>query len=331
MSAHEHHHDPKRGSAGRLLAAFVVILVFMVVEVVGGLVAGSLALIADATHMLTDAFALGLAAGAQYLAGRPADAKRHFGYRRAQVLAAFVNGVVLMCLNVLIVVEAVGRMIHPTSVQGDTMLVIAVLGLLANIAAYFILHGARQDNVNVRGALLHVVTDLLGSVAAIIAALVILRFHWYPIDPILSVFVVILIARSALTLMHETGHILLEGAPRDIDVEALIEGVKSAAPEVEDVHDVHIWQLSPEHSRMTLHARISDAESGEHVLAAIKSFLEERYSIERSTVQIEVGGSCPDEEGALGATVVARASASVLQPRGACENRAQAVVAAASK
>ncbi|HXI87823.1 MAG TPA: cation diffusion facilitator family transporter [Parvularculaceae bacterium] len=319
-------------NARRLLAALAVILVFMAVEAIGGFVAGSLALIADATHMLTDAFALGLAAAAQFLASRPADAKRHFGYRRAQVLAAFVNGVILMCLNLVIVVEAIGRVIHPIEIKGLAMLVIAVAGLIANVIAYGILYGARADNVNVRGALLHVATDLLGSLAAIAAALVVMRFRWYPIDPILSVFVVALIARSAWKLLRETGHILLEGAPGDIDIDALIEGVKSAAAEIEDIHDVHIWQLTPGHARITLHARVKDADSGEHALAAIKAYLEERHGIERSTIQIEIGAACPDENGADRTTPVTSAAAAPLrQHRHRAENAARAAFVGSQK
>lgn len=303
------HHVEQDESARPLIAAFAVIAVFMAVEVVGGVLSGSLALLADATHMLTDAFALGLAASAQIIARRPADVKRHFGYRRVQVLAAFVNGVLLSILLLWIVYEAIMRILNPVVVNADAMLFIAVIGLGANAVAFLILHGARREDLNVRGALLHVAGDLLGSIAAIAAAIVIMTTGWRQIDPILSVFVAVLIAGSAIRLMKETGHILLEGAPANIDVEALIAGVKAAAPDVEDVHDVHIWQLTPEHARITLHARVSDQGAWERTLAAIKTYLEVEQGIEQSTVQIEIGEACPDEEPHAHSRVVARAPA----------------------
>ena len=202
---HHHHHHAHAGDGKRLLAAFFVIAVFMVVEAIGGFISGSLALLADATHMLTDSFALALAASAQWFANRPADKKLHFGYRRTQVLAAFVNGIALAFLLLWIVFEAVHRFFfEPVSVQWPLMLNVAIIGLLANGVAFFILHNSKSDNVNVRGALLHVISDLVGSVAAIIAAIVIATTGWMKIDPILSIAVAALIGRSAwrLSLIH---------------------------------------------------------------------------------------------------------------------------------
>lgn len=271
----------------------------MVVEAVGGILAGSLALVADAVHMLTDAFALGLAATAHWWSRRPADDRLHFGYTRTQVLAAFVNGLFLAALLGWIVYEAVARMLNPIEVEWRPMLVIALIGLAANAVAFYVLHGAPTRDINIRGAMLHVVSDMLGSVAAVIAALVIMATGWTRIDPILSLLVAALIGRSAIRLLRETSHILLEGAPSHIDVASLIDGVKSAAPNVVDVHDVYIWQLTPEHTRLTLHARIADAAAATATLDRIKSFLEERYGISETTVQIEVGLDCPDEAEAL--------------------------------
>lgn len=294
-----HHHDQGQGTR-RLLVAFAVISVFMVVEAVGGIIAGSLALVADAVHMLTDAFALGLAVTAHWWSRRPADDRLHFGYTRTQVLAAFVNGLFLAALLGWIVYEAVVRMLNPIEVEWRPMLIIALIGLGANVVAFYALHGApSRDNINIRGAMLHVVSDMLGSVAAVIAALVIMTTGWTRIDPILSLLVAALIGRSAVRLLRETSHILLEGAPQDIDVAALIEGVKGAAPNVVDVHDVYIWQLTPEHPRLTLHARIADAATATATLDRIKAFLEQKYGITETTVQIEVGTDCPDEAEAL--------------------------------
>jgi cobalt-zinc-cadmium efflux system protein len=288
------------------MAALVVIVIFMVVEVVGGIISGSLALLADATHMLTDAVALGLAVSAHFIASRPADEKRHFGYRRAQVLAAYSNGVLLFGLLLLLGFEAIKRLINPVDVAWQPMLGVAFLGLGANAAAYIILHTARTRDVNVRGAMLHIVSDLLGSVAAIAAAFVIAGTGWMPIDPLLSIVVAVLIGHSAYRLVRETGHILLEGAPDNIDVAKLAKGVMAAAPGVEDVHDVFIWQLTPEHTRLTLHARVDEAGKSEATLNLIKSYLEREYGIQESTVQIEVGSNCPDCGEAANSKVVTR-------------------------
>ena len=268
--------------------AFAVIVVFMVVEAIGGLISGSLALLADATHMLTDALALGLAASAQYFSRRPADSRLHFGYRRTQVLAAFVNGVLLAILLVWIVFEAVRRFMDPVEIDTQLMLWVAIVGFIANVVAFFILHRPEERNLNMRGAMLHVVSDLLGSAAAIVAALIIGATGWVAIDPVLSIAVAVLIGISALRLMRETGHILLEGAPLDIDREELKSGLIAAAPQITGVHNIQISQITPEQPRLTLHACVSDASD------AASAFLEERYDIHHSTIQVEIGEDCPD-------------------------------------
>lgn len=278
----------------RLLAALCVTLVFMVVEIVGGIFSDSLALIADAGHMSTDAFALGLAASAHWFSRRPADGKLHFGYRRFQVLAAFVNGILLIVLIGWILIEAVQRFFNPEEVNWSIMLWIAVLGLAANGVAFAILTYGNSENVNIRGAMLHVVSDLVGSVAAIVAALVIMTTGWLQVDPILSVLVALLIGRSALKLISETGHILLEGAPNDIDVPKLISSLKEKAPEIEDIHKVQIWQLTPEHPRLTMHVAVTRPDAAAGTLARIKVFLEENYGLLQSTIQIEMKNHCPD-------------------------------------
>jgi len=279
----------------RLMAALAVILTFMVVEVVGGILSGSLALLADAAHMLTDGFALALAISAQFFAVRPADSKLHFGYRRAQVLAAFVNGVLMAVLLMWIVYEAFHRALNPMEIDAPLMLWVAIAGLAANAVAFLILHRGHGNDVNMRGALLHVIGDLLGSVAAIAAAIVIGLTGWTPIDPLLSLLVALLIGISAYRLIKETGHILLEGAPEDIDVAELSAELKKASSLIKDVHHVQIWQLTPEHLRLTLHACVERSEHSAAALEAVKSFLERKYKIVQSTVQIEVGEECPDK------------------------------------
>ncbi|WDI31238.1 cation diffusion facilitator family transporter [Hyphococcus flavus] len=291
---HQDHHQTHSKATSRLLAAFAVISIFMVVEVVGGIIAGSLALLADATHMLTDAAALALAASAQFFAARPADSRLHFGYRRAQVLAAFVNGILLAVLLCWIVYEAIRRFMQPISVDSGLMLWIAAAGLLANAIAFFILHRRGEENLNVRGALLHVMSDLLGSVAAIIAAIVIITTGWMAIDPLLSIAVAVLIGFSAFRLVRETGFILLEGAPSAIDVEKLKEGLKLSSDKIVDVHRVQISQITPEQLRLTLHACVKESEDAAEALKEAKMFLEQEYNIKQSTIQVEIGGKCPD-------------------------------------
>ena len=289
-----HHHEHETANSRKLIWALAIIVVFMVVEVVGGVLSGSLALLADATHMLTDAFALGLAASAQVLARRPANFRLHFGYRRAQVLAAFVNGVLMAVLLFWIVTEAVARFINPVEVDASLMLWIAVAGFVANLAAFYVLHRPKENDLNMRGALLHVVGDLMGSVAAIIAAVVIMTTGWSRIDPILSVIVAILIGVSAWRLIRETSHILLEGAPADVSREELAEGLKIASPLIRDVHQVQIWQLTPDMPRLTMHVCVDREEDAQPALALAKRFLEEKYDIRHSTIQIEIAGDCPD-------------------------------------
>ncbi len=294
MTVCDHQEAAETANSRRLLWALGVIVTFMIVEVVGGVISGSLALLADAAHMFTDAFALALAASAQIFARRPADAKLHFGYRRAQVLAAFVNGLLMAFLLVWIIAEAISRFFAPPEINAPLMLGVAVAGLAANAVAFFILHGRHENDLNMRGALLHVVGDLLGSIVAIIAAIVIMLTDWKQIDPILSVLVACLIGYSAYRLIRESGHILLEGAPTDIDIDELAKGLKSASPLIRDVHHIQIWQITPEHPRLTLHACIENAADAVDAIAAAKSYLEAEYKIRQSTIQVEVGAVCPD-------------------------------------
>lgn len=300
MTNCDHEHDHGRphshhgGASNRLKTAFVVIAIFMLVEVVGSLISGSLALLADAAHMFTDAFALGLAVVAQGFARRPADQHLHFGYSRAQVLAAFANGVLLFAVIFWILLEAVRRLYEPVPVAWRPMLVVAALGFAANAVAFLLLHGFEKGNVNVRGALLHVVSDLLGSVAAIVAAVAIMLGGPFWVDALLSLVVAALIARSAWRLVSETGHILLEGAPKNLNVESIVTDLKQADEEILDVHDVRIWQLTPDESRVTLHVRIKNRERAQEALDAVKRRLEAHFGIRQSTVQIELGPVCPD-------------------------------------
>ncbi len=270
---------------------FLVMLLtggFMLVEVIGGIVSGSLALLADAGHMLTDFAALALAWFAFRFGRRPADPQRSYGYHRFQVVAAYTNGISLFAIALWIVVEAVGRVFDPVEVMGAEMLVIAALGLLVNVLAFWILHRDESRNINVRGAAVHVLGDLLGSVGAIAAALIILWTGWTPIDPILSVVVALLILRSAWTVTKESGHILLEGTPSDIDAARVGAALREVSG-VLDVHHVHAWSLTTERPLLTLHAVVADDADQNRVLIEVNHILKERFGIGHATVQLERG------------------------------------------
>lgn len=300
--AHGHHHHGHGSDRWRLLVATVLTGGFMIAELIGGLLTGSLALLADAGHMLTDTVALALAWIAFRLTDRPADRKRTFGYHRWPVLAAFVNGLALLAIVVWIAIEAVQRLLDPQPVLGGAMLAIAAMGLVVNIVAFALLHGGDRENLNLRGAALHVLGDLLGSVAALVAAGVIMATGWTPIDPLLSLLVALLLLRSAWYLLRRAGHVLLEGAPPSIDPHAVERELPAAVAGVCDVHHVHVWSLSPERPMMSLHARATGEVDHDRVVSRTKRFLRERFGIEHTTLQVEYGENCvdhaphPDEE-----------------------------------
>jgi len=284
---HDHSHGPTNRNERRLFWAAILTTVTMVAEAAGGIVSGSLALLADAGHMLTDAAALALAWLAVRVGARPADWKRTYGFDRFEVLAAFTNGLALFFISLAIAYEAVMRLFEPVKVLGGTMLLIATAGLIVNVITLLILRQGGRGNLNVRAALLHVLSDLLGSVAAIVAALVILWTGWTPIDPLLSMLITLLILRSAWLITKDAGHILLEAAPGGLDVRKVQADLESAIPEVQSVHHIHAWSLTEDRRLMTLHARISETAPPEQVCAAIKARLKQRFGIVHATVEIE--------------------------------------------
>jgi cobalt-zinc-cadmium efflux system protein len=261
--------------------------VFMLVEGAGGLWAGSLALMADAGHMLGDVVSLLLAWFAFKLSRRKWDLRRTYGYHRFQVLAAFVNGLSLLVLSVWICVEAVTRFFDPVKVLAGPMLVIAVVGLLVNILSFWILSRGSQDNLNLRGAVLHVLGDLLGSVAAIAAAVIILTTGWEQADPVLSILAAALIVRAGWSVVAKSGHILLEGAPESVSAEDIRRVIAEALPDVLDVHHVHIWSLTNERPVLSMHVRVEKMNHSSDLLMAIHRVLFDRFGIAHATVQIE--------------------------------------------
>ncbi len=289
MSNHDHGAHSHTTNERRVLCVLVITLVFMAAEVVGGILSGSLALLADAGHMLTDAAALALAWIAFRIARRPSDRLRTFGYDRVQVLAAFANGLALLAIAAWIVVEAVRRIAEPIEVLALPMLVIAIGGLAVNAVAFAILHGGDRDNINLHGALLHVLGDMLGSAAAVVAALVILLTGWTAIDPLLSIVVAAIVVRVGYRLIKRSSHILLEGSPDDISTVEVRDSLTESMPEVTDVHHVHAWSLTHGRPLMTLHAVVREGADHHSVLRRIRRHLAARFGVEHATIQLEPG------------------------------------------
>src|SRR6516165_2587172 len=286
---HQHGHSHGAGATNeyRLGWAFIITFSFTFVEVVGGLMAHSLALLADAGHMVSDAAALGMSWAALRLGKRAADAERTYGYKRLEVLVAFVNGCTLFVIAGWIFFEAIRRFAAPQEVLGGTMLVVAIAGLMANIVAFLVLNGGNRENLNMRSAWLHVLGDLLGFVVAIIAAGVILLTGWSPIDPILSVVVAILILKSAFQIVKSSAHILLEGVPSGLNIGELRADLATALPAVAEVHHVHAWSLTEDQPLVTLHVRCTPGADPQSLVPAINRRLKERFGISHSTIQVD--------------------------------------------
>ena len=293
--AHDHAHDGDPSSRRRkLLLAFVLTVLVMVVEVFGGVWSGSLALLADAGHMMVDALALLLAVVGATMAARPADAQRSYGYGRMEVLVGFVNALSQFVLVGWIIYEAVTRLLHPGPILSGVMLVVALVGLAVNVLVLRTLHGHAHDDVNMAGASLHVLGDLLGSLAAVLAALAIRWFGWLWADPVLSLLVSLLILGNAWQLLRRCAHILLEGVPEGVDTAVVEDALRVADPCICSIHHLHVWQLASGSRMATLHAELNEPADGARVLQAIRQILRERFEIEHVTVQIDPG-ACPDE------------------------------------
>ena len=283
-------------SSGALLGwALALTGSFMLVEFAGGFFAKSLALLADAGHMLTDTAALALAWAATRIAARPADTRRSFGYQRLRVLATFVNGCALLFIVAWIAVEAVQRLLNPVQANASAILWIGGLGLCVNLIVFAMLRRGDSGDMNIAAATLHVIGDLLGSAAAVVAGVVILFTGWLPIDPLLSLFVSALIVRSALALVRRSAHILMEGAPDWLDIGELRRTLEQRIPAIRDVHHVHAWLVGPKETLLTMHASVTAAADHAVVLKDAKVLLAERFGITHATIQIEVE-DCVDED-----------------------------------
>lgn len=289
---HGHDHRPPRANDARALrrltGAFALTASFLFVEAAVGFWSRSLSLLADAGHMLADAVALGLALFAQRIAGRERTRTQTYGSRRAEVLAAFANGVALVLTSFWIVGEAVARLVTPEVVEATPMLATAVLGLVVNLVAAALLSGGSDGhNVNTRAALAHVLSDAAGSVGAIVASVLVLRWGWYRADPAMGIGIALLVFVSGVRIVRSTSRVLMEGTPFEIDV-AGIEETLRAVPGVADFHDLHVWSISEEFHVLTVHVALAQGHHGTEVVAAVSRALREHHGIEHVTIQPEV-------------------------------------------
>jgi cobalt-zinc-cadmium efflux system protein len=282
---HDHDHGPAR-SRRALAVALGLTASYTAVEVVGGLLTGSLALLADAVHMLSDNVAIALALVAVWLGTKPATPERTFGYRRAEVLAALANGVTLVALSIWIFYAAITRLDDPPDVLGGWMLAIAVAGVAVNLATGAILLRARSGSLNVEAAFRHVVADLLGSIGVIVAALVILLTGRLEADPIASILIGLLIIASSWTILRDSTGILLEAAPRDVDTRAVGERL-ARAPGVVDVHDLHIWTITSGFPALSAHVLVGRGEDCHARRRELELILAREFRIEHTTLQVE--------------------------------------------
>ncbi|KAA3638041.1 MAG: cation transporter [Proteobacteria bacterium] len=272
----------------------VLTLGFMLAEVIGGLLSGSLALLADAGHMLSDGVSLLLSWLAFIYSDKQADFKRTFGWHRFQTLAAFVNGLSLLVIAAWIIWEAAWRFYQPVEIMAKPMFIIAVLGLLVNVVVFKILQGGDHDNLNLKSAMIHVMGDLLGSVAAIVAAVLIYFYAWNWADPLLSLLVAMLIIRSGWQVVKKATHILLEGSPNNIDTDAVKNKIIADIKTVIDVHHIHTWSLTNDKHLMSLHIKVDEHVDDYDVLREIKELIERNFPIFHTTIQIE-HLDCPDD------------------------------------
>lgn len=298
-----HHHDHSHGHShtgnkNALFSSFCLILTFMIVEVIGGIFTNSLALLSDAGHMLSDAASLGLSFFALKLGEREVSLDKTYGYKRFEIIAAAINGLLLLIVAIYIFYEAIQRFFAPPEVQSKGMLLISTIGLIVNIiAAAILMKGDKDENLNVKSAFLHVIGDLLGSVGAIAAALLILFFGWNLADPIASMIVGGLILLSGSRVIKESYQILMEGAPAQIDV----KGIKKALcgiPMVKEVHDLHVWTITSGYPVLSCHITIDNEAFHDDILLQSQKVLHDQFDIEHSTIQVEkAANGCPSPHG----------------------------------
>jgi len=301
-SGHGHHHLGRGDSARRLQISLALILGFMAVEVVVALVAHSLALLADAGHMLTDAAALATALWAIHLAARPTTGTWSFGLKRAEILSAAVNGVTLVAVAGIVTVEAVRRLVHPHAVRGTAVLVVALVGVVVNVVASWVLSQGNRSSLNVEGAFQHILTDAAGFVATAVAGLVIITTGFRRADAVASLLVVVLMVRAAWSVLKASGRVLLEGTPEGIDLDEVRLRLLAADSHVVDVHDLHAWVLTSDHPAMSAHVVLDDSCFSDghapRVLDALQEAMRADFDMDHSTLQLEMAQHSAHEVGA---------------------------------
>ena len=286
---HDHVHDHGGSgarNASRLKWTLALVLAYMAAEVVGGLLADSLALLADAGHMLSDAGSLALALFAMWIATRPPTSEKTFGYYRTEILAALANGVTLVLISLYIFYEAYERFQDPPEVTGSLMMGVAVGGLLINLIGLVLLHSGRRESLNVQGAWLHVLADAAGSVGAIVAGLLIWWRGWNLADPIVSVLIGVLVLVSSWTLLKGSVAVLMQSAPRHIDVDRLRDALV-AVEGVETVHHLHVWTITSGMESLAAHVVVDGRRPGREVLAEVRKIIHDRFDIDHCTIQVE--------------------------------------------
>ncbi|QZY88498.1 cation diffusion facilitator family transporter (plasmid) [Exiguobacterium acetylicum] len=288
--AHDHSHSHNNINIKALKWSFMLIFLFMIIEVIGGIWTNSLALLSDAGHMLSDAAALGLSLTALMFGQRKATDHKTFGYKRFEILAAFLNGITLIAIALYIFYEAYRRLLEPPVVLSSGMLIISTIGLLVNIVVAFILMRADKDeNLNVRSAFLHVIGDLLGSIGAIIAAVLIIFFGWTIADPIASLVVAILVFISGLRVTKDSWHILMEGVPFNLNASE-IKSALLAIEEVEEVHDFRLWSITSDYHVLSCHLVVKSDEARKGVLRQARTLIHDQFDLQDLTIQIECTG-----------------------------------------
>jgi cobalt-zinc-cadmium efflux system protein len=271
--------------AKRLVYSIIIVAVAMLIEAVAGVASHSLALLSDAGHMFTDLFTLILSWLAQKFSTKKPDLQRTYGYHRLKILAALTNGLTLFLIAIIIIVESIKRFIFLVEVEWKIMFTAAIFGLVSNIIVFFILHNKCEKNINIKSAILHVIGDILGSIAAILASIVIMYTEWQIADPILSIFVSVIILGSGYKIIKNSCHVLLEGTPEEISIDKIKNTIISEFKEVVDVHNIHAWSLSDNYFVITMHVK-ADEHTNE-TLYGIKQMLLKKFKITHSTVEIE--------------------------------------------
>lgn len=286
MGAHHHHCHSKQGSLRVLIISIILLFVFAAVEAIGGWLSGSLALLGDAGHMASDGIALIIAAFATWFASKPHSTRHSYGFVRAEIIAAWFSSLLLIVISIAVIVEAIARIHHPPeSIHGTTVMIVAGVGIVVNLAVAWLLSRG-EKNLNMRAALLHVLSDLLASFAALLSGAVIYYVGWLLIDPILSILIGVMIMISSIRLLRESMLILMEGVPRHIDYSAVEQSIRATAG-VKSIHDLHIWSLSSGRAALSAHIEIHELSQWQALLARLTHMLDKDYQINHVTLQPE--------------------------------------------